>query len=665
MRPTRAGLIALFLLSASPLFAQATGSQTYKPDFFASAKPATAMDMISRLPGFSFDGGDQSRGFSGNAGNVLIDGQRPSSKSDSLSTQLSRILANDVDHIDVIRGGAPGIDMQGRTIIANVVRKKGNTTNIVVVTQANIMADGTTAPGGRAEFSTRVGDRTYEASIRRDPSFTDTSAASELDVIDASNTLTRTPTIRSGSGANMVVNGAMKSPLAGGNFGANVTLQTSYFNNASLYKYSSGPQNFSGNSRNQRGELGANYQHKIGDATLDVVLLQTLSHSIGYSFSAQSGQTASSSSLNDTGESIGRLTLRYPFGDFLSVEGGGEFAYNFLRGQSGYSQNGAVVTLPSSAVLVEETRGEAFGQFTWQIQPTLTLEAGLRTEFSTISESGDINSSRSFFYPKPRALLSWNFAPDSQLRARVEHKLGQLSFGDFISSTSLTTNFVSAGNPDVQPDQRWQYELAYEQHFWNKGAVTLTLLHQEIDNLLDYKPFSGPGYIFDVHGNIGSGRTDQLSLNWTVPFDNFGIENGLFTGGLTWHDSAVRDPVTGVMRRVSGDPPNSYNFGFSQDLPQWNSAWSVYYNTGYTYDYYYLSEVDRSFGMFSAGASWSYTPQPNLKLSLSVNNIFGYRYENRRNIYAGPRDVSALTERRTDVTHVRPSVFFSLRKTFN
>src|SRR3954468_6710729 len=105
----------LWLGLCAPALAQ-DQTQTYAPEFFAAAQPATAMDMIARLPGFAFDGGDGSRGFSGNSGNVLIDGQRPTSKTDNLSSVLSRIVAADVARIEVIHGSAPGIDMQGKAV---------------------------------------------------------------------------------------------------------------------------------------------------------------------------------------------------------------------------------------------------------------------------------------------------------------------------------------------------------------------------------------------------------------------------------------------------------------------------------------------------------------------------------------------------------------------
>src|SRR5689334_6516997 len=56
----------------------------YPTSFFAAARPNTAYDMVLRLPGFSFEGGSSVRGFSGSAGNVLIDGERPLTKTETL-----------------------------------------------------------------------------------------------------------------------------------------------------------------------------------------------------------------------------------------------------------------------------------------------------------------------------------------------------------------------------------------------------------------------------------------------------------------------------------------------------------------------------------------------------------------------------------------------------
>ena len=62
----------------------------YAADFFAEFRPVTALDMIYRIPGFQFDGGTSARGMAGTAGNVLIDGERPPTRSDTPSSTPMR-----------------------------------------------------------------------------------------------------------------------------------------------------------------------------------------------------------------------------------------------------------------------------------------------------------------------------------------------------------------------------------------------------------------------------------------------------------------------------------------------------------------------------------------------------------------------------------------------
>ena len=69
----------------------ADGTLSYPASFFAGAQLTTAYDLVGRLPGFVYDSGRNARGFSGTAGNVLIDGMRPTAKTDDLTTILQRI----------------------------------------------------------------------------------------------------------------------------------------------------------------------------------------------------------------------------------------------------------------------------------------------------------------------------------------------------------------------------------------------------------------------------------------------------------------------------------------------------------------------------------------------------------------------------------------------
>jgi len=659
---------AFVLFAAAPLASPVHAQDqivSYNPDFFASANPATAMDMINRLPGFSFDGGDGSRGFSGNAGNVLINGRRPASKNDSLSTVLSRIVAGQVERIDVVSGGAPGIDMQGKPVIANVIQKLESATSVVATTSFYFFNTGRGIPAGQIQFSHTDGIRSYNLGIHREASFNDNMGSAEITRFDAAGIGELTPQTRYGSGGTVGVNGAVQTPLWGGDLSVNATASQYEFSSGTIYHYATGPQAFDSTSRNQNGELGANYQIDLGGPVLDIVALQRLGNSESTSIFDQNGTLTRSSSLRDTSESIARAALRTPLSDTLTLEGSAEVAYNTLAGESLLTSGGVTVPVPSSDVEVNEKRGEVFGQLSWQMRRDLTLDAGLRAEYSTIAQPGGNVAPRSLFYPKPRALLSWAVNADTQLRLRAEREVGQLNFSDFISSANLTQGHVTAGNPDLLPDNRWQYEAVYEQRFWDKGAVTVSLLHQQIENILDNKPVVTPTGTFDVRGNIGSGTATRLSVDATIPTDRFGIKGGLLTLEGDWRDSALTDPVTGQTRLFSNEDPTGYEASFTQDLEKLNSTWRLSYNNGWHRLNYRLGQVNRSYGAPTVNASWTYRPSSDLNVTFQVNNLLAAQRQRDSVYYAGPRDSAAISRSEVETSYVRPRFYLSMRKTFD
>src|SRR6056297_2953431 len=93
----------------------------YPASFFNSYQPVSAADMVAQVPGFQVSDGDGSRGFAGAGGNVLINGERPSSKQDSVSSILARIPASRVARIELIRGNTGRFDAGGQAMLVNVV----------------------------------------------------------------------------------------------------------------------------------------------------------------------------------------------------------------------------------------------------------------------------------------------------------------------------------------------------------------------------------------------------------------------------------------------------------------------------------------------------------------------------------------------------------------
>src|SRR4051812_16408556 len=105
-----------------------TRTTTYEAAHFAQFGPRTALDIAQHVPGFTLDlGSSQSatgvdvRGFAGTAGNVVINGARPSSKAETLDVTLQHIPAQRVVRVEIGPGDLYGSDYSGKSQVLNIV----------------------------------------------------------------------------------------------------------------------------------------------------------------------------------------------------------------------------------------------------------------------------------------------------------------------------------------------------------------------------------------------------------------------------------------------------------------------------------------------------------------------------------------------------------------
>lgn len=649
--------------------AQTEGVTAYPVAFFASAQPNSAMDMIVRIPGFSFDGGSSVRGYGGAAGNVLIDGQRPASKSESLEDALRRIQASQVERIELVRGGAPGIDMQGKTVIANVILRKGAGDATLFAVATNIVQDGRTSPAMRFEGARRRGERVFDWSVLAFNFIDDGAGEGPHTVRDATGAPLMTGHAdETGGGHGLTLKGGVKTPFAGGALALNTTLQNEHFEwslNDRLAPPLAGLLFVNDNQDRDEGEIGGSWERPLGPRTkLELTGLTRAKHVEYVSVFDDQTDTGAFSSDTTSGESVARAVLRYTVSPTWSLEGGGEAAFNYLDSATDYVENGVPVVLPAANVRVEERRGEVFATSTWRASGKLSIEAGLRVEVSTISQSGDTDLEKSFTYPKPRLSATWSPTPIDQVRLRLERELGQLDFGDFVSSTAFSTGVVTAGNADLEPDKAWVAEAAYERKFWQDGAVVLTVTHKAISDATDRIPIIGPGYAFDAPGNIGDGTSDSLALSVNLPLARLGVPGGLLRATGTWSRSEVTDPTTGEQRRISGQHPFDGEVHFSQSVERFHLQWGVdaFINGDevyYRFDQIETVEVGPWLTTFV-----EYKPRPNLSLRVEAANLLGREFTRDRVVYAGPRDISGpqFSDRRP--LTFDPFLYVRIRRTF-
>lgn len=599
------------------------GVLVFTPDFFADQRPNTALDMVNRVPGFSVQDGDGSRGFEGAVGNILINGSRPASKNDTGSSVLGRTLAPQVERIELIRGGAPGIDMQGYSVVVNVITKTQSSREHILTGTAFLFEGGQDAANGSYQFTARDGDRVMGFTLSDGVSISDANGVGRVIRRAPDGTVLRDEGyFNDQQGGGQSLRGNYANVFMGGKIDLTGRIGQSDYHN---YSRQDAPtvlrENFF-DEEGTNGEIGAVFTRPVRRGlTSETRFIHEWSTFENAATSENRVDAIESpeqrfESEGDASETILRSLLRWERSPALTIEAGGEVAYNMLEVDQAFLVGGVGVPLPSDQIKVEETRGEAFTKTTWRVRPNLTIEGGLRLEASTISQSGDADQEKSFFFAKPRLQVTWTPMPQNQLRFRFERELGQLDFGDFAASAELEDGQVFGGNVDLEPEQRWISELVYERRFLGDGIVSVGYRHDEIVDAIDGLPL--PGGLSAV-GNIGDGTLDQLAVNVVVPLDWTGFSGGQFAFRNEWNHTRVTDPTTGEDRPISGVRPSQPAFTLSQDITRWKVNWAVTYLDSLRQISYDPDQISGFTGHDYLEAYAEYKPTATLSIRAQVN----------------------------------------------
>ena len=656
--------------------ASAGGVISYTPAEFAQYQPANAFDMISRIPGFSFSAGDQVRGFAGAVGNVLIDGQRPSSKSVTLENLLTRIPTGAVERIDLIRGGAPGIDMQGLQIIVNVVKKPGGGLTGAIETGVKGYIRKPAGAVAKLQFTRKSGGLTLDGTLAIEKIQPDSD-------IRQSGVASARQTRRNGAGQ-ITSFGRTALDISNNLYQANASAE--YRRAKDLIHLNLGLERntvprsedsrlqtialapfrelLEQDTRTDKAELSADYEHQLGGGvTVKAVAL----HTYRLSDVVSSFVTPTSSTVSTThgvsGESILRASVQGMKWRGIDMAAGGEAALNKLDSTSGLIVGGRTQVLPSANVQVQEKRAEGFVTLSNRPTSKTSLEVGVRVETSTIRQTGDADRSRSFTFAKPRAIFTWSPNKANQLRLRVERVVGQLTFEDFAASSDLTLGAAAAGNADLQPERSWLFEGALERRFWGKGALVLSYNHREMQQVNDRVAIYTATGVFDAPGNIASGTRDEAKLTLAVPLDRLGVPNTEIRNSISYRTSRVIDPVTGMPRQIAGIQGTIYDTTIIHDVPRWRSTFTIQARYGFVLSAYRLAETRVEERINAVESSWVWKINSSWLLRLEVSNPLPKLMTRNRLTYA-PTRAGTLIQSEYRRMFAQQVYSVRLRKTF-
>jgi len=237
---------------------------------------------------------------------------------------------------------------------------------------------------------------------------------------------------------------------------------------------------------------------------------------------------------------------------------------------------------------LEERRLDLYVSDTWQIAEQHHLQPGLRWESSELESSipGFAADSREQHFA-PSLHYRWDLAEAWALRSSVARSVRRPKFDDITPMVDSKSGTVSdphkIGNPALQPEESWGYDLGLEHYLGdNDGLVGLNLFRRDIKQLMEEVTFldSGDGEYYKQTQNTGDGKLWGAELEFSSDLGWLGIDGLHSNAGYSWLDSEVKDKTSGEKRRFKQQPGYLANVGLEYRIPasvltlggSWNKA---------------------------------------------------------------------------------------------
>ena len=627
------------------------GIAVYAAAYFAAQHPTTAYDMLQHVPGFTFKNGADVRGFADAAANVIVDGARPATKDDSLSDILKRIPAGQVLRIEVIRGGVPGMDMHGRTVIANVVRHKIQHWNGKFTANASRGGDGRGYGTVEVDASRKVGSLVMEGSLQAGRLSSDGSGAGTWTRTDGEGHVLFSARERQ---RDYELRDKITGSLEGAVFGGEAKANGSYAIDTYHWRIDDQLPTVQGQSVEHYGqgsgtrELGVRFERPFG-ARMNLELYALDKHgpaSQTDAFADQAGAAKLSGSPSTSyfathkhaSEDVVGASVKDQPEKTLSVQVGGEFAYNGVRTDTDYEEDAASVPLPAAHVRVAEARWEQYATAIWSASEKLAIDGTLKYEASRIHSAGDVRYENNLRYFKPRLQLTYELNDDDEVQWRLEREVGQLNFDNYVAqSASPVTGTVRVGNPSLRPEQDRVAEITMDHRFWKTGDITATLTQTWRGDTLDRIPIAGSEGTYDAPGNIGDATIQAFNLTFSLPTDPLGIQHCQLNGSLTLRHSHVIDPTTRTARPLTDMLKDQWNLSFIHSVPNWRASWGFDVSGQATARAYRFDEIDDVNGIISLTLHAEYKASADLLLQAYLSNTALRPTVNSREVWPGVR----------------------------
>lgn len=156
------------------------------------------------------------------------------------------------------------------------------------------------------------------------------------------------------------------------------------------------------------------------------------------------------------------------------------------------------------------------------------------------------------------------------------------------------------GNPNLQPEKAWGFDLGYEHRIGRTGVVGVNVFYRNIKDLVELANIGGPGsggagtFVYQPQ-NVGDGEVYGVEFDLSTDLGFIGLKDTGVFGNFSYLESDITD-VLGK-RRFNGQSKYVYNFGAIQNIPSIGAAFgATYRKQGAAYDRVIAEEVRTTYG---------------------------------------------------------------------
>lgn len=636
-------LISASLIATAHAAEEAATDQsvvTYNKEYFEKFAPVTLIDMMQRIPGVQEilnknreqrrqarrggGGADAQggRGFGSGGDQILINGKRLAGKNNNINDTLSRISADQVEKIDLIRGAAAGLDVQSQGLVINITLAEGasSSTTFWRLTGRYFIDEGTIPPSLLVSHSGSNGNLQYmfggeikntRRYFIRDEEHFDAADVKTGDKFINNKMITQSVVLNTNlsysfvDGSDLRLNGMFDA-------GRNDRLEEQE-------EIGTQPLHTLWDTDNdvKKWEIGGDYTRNLGDfgqfkglfvinkEDNDTAIIRdkNLTTDEEYQYGFENTNL-------DKSEKIFRASLTKNITSKQNLEVGGEAAINTFN-KAFVDNRRSVAADPlalrsSDNVEIKENRYEVFANHTYNFSSNLVLQSSITTEFSKIvANSITTNTARdtSFTYLKPRINLRYDFTSRDQLRLTAEKKVSQLNFNNFVTSFDQRTDQLVFGNTEIRPEQLWEFTAAFEHRFPNDGgSVEMEVFYRDYTDHItkvdftEYENIAGDQITADTFfalgtadldilrdsiaftsksGNIDGATAKGIKLKGNVRLGFLNLPQAVISAGYVYEKRRETDQFTLEQINFNRVSDHTFTYSYRHDVTAWDFSYGI------------------------------------------------------------------------------------------